>query len=124
MEEPGVTTILVVDDDPSILDTVTAALEDEGYRVLTAVNGAAVPLSAAEQPDVLLLDYNMPGMSGAEVSQRLRNDPATAHIPIVGMTALAQRAREHGMQADAWLPKPFALADLYETVAAWIERRP
>jgi CheY-like chemotaxis protein len=102
---------------------IRMALEDEGYRVLTATDGAAVPLSAEEQPDLLLLDFNMPGMDGAAVSQRLRSDAATAHIPIIGMTALAQRARNNGMQVDAWLPKPFALQDLYRTVARWVGGR-
>ena len=113
-------TILVVDDDEAIVEFLELALSDLGYRVLSAVNGAALQLAQAERPAVILLDIMMPGMDGVEVSRRLRADPATAAIPIIAMSA--QERLEAGaplMRADGSLPKPFLLRHLYEAVGRW-----
>ncbi len=113
-------TVLVVDDDPSIVDFLETALEDEGYIVRAAVNGAALPLARQLQPDVILLDIMMPGMDGVEVSRRLRADPVTAGIPIVVMSAQDRlRATSGTMLVDDRLPKPFDLDRLYKTVGRW-----
>jgi two-component system cell cycle response regulator len=109
--------VLVVDDDGDIRQLVAEVLEAEGYRVLTADDGAAVPLARAERPDVLLLDVMMPGMDGPTISRLLRQDPTTAHIPIIAMTALSYRARQAVMLADVWLSKPFDLDALLQVVA-------
>ncbi len=114
-------TVLVVDDDPAIIDFLREALEDQGYAVLAAVNGAAVPLARERQPDLILLDILMPGMDGVEVSQRLRADPATAAIPIVAMSAQERlHATSSFMPVDDRLPKPFEIAGLYDVVARWV----
>jgi CheY-like chemotaxis protein len=113
-------TVLVVDDDPFIVDFLETALEDEGYLVLAAVNGGALPLARDLHPDVILLDIMMPGMDGVEVSQRLRADPVTADIPIIVMSAQDRlRATSTLMQVDDRLPKPFDLDRLYAIVARW-----
>ncbi len=113
-------TVLVVDDDPSIVELVVIALEDEGYAVISAVNGAALQIARDRQPDVILLDIMMPGMDGIEVSRRLRADPATANIPIVAMSAMERlHAAAPLMVANDRLPKPFEIAGLYKTVARW-----
>ncbi len=113
-------TVLVVDDDPFIVDFLETALEDEGYLVLAAVNGGALPLARDLHPDIILLDIMMPGMDGVEVSQRLRADPVTADIPIVVMSAQDRlRATSTLMQVDDRLPKPFDLDRLYAIVARW-----
>ena len=110
--------VLVVDDDVAIVDL----LEDEGYQVFATVGAAALPLARDLQPAVILLDINMPGMDGIEVSQRLRDDPATAHIPIIVMSA-QDRLRATGplMPVNDRLPKPFDLTVLYATVARWAQ---
>src|SRR6185437_5090579 len=79
--------VLVVDDEDAICDTVATILEDEGYSVATAVNGAALKVAADSPPDVILLDIMMPLMDGPEVYRRLHLDPRTASIPVVVMTA-------------------------------------
>jgi CheY-like chemotaxis protein len=118
--DPAPMTVLIVDDDPTILAVLRAALEDDGYRVLTAVNGGALPLARQAQPDVVLLDIMMPGMDGVEVSTRLRADPATARIPIVAMSATTNlRTLAGQMPIDDRLPKPFDLADVSAIVARW-----
>jgi CheY-like chemotaxis protein len=115
-------TVLVVDDDPIILDVLRAALEDDGYAVLTAVNGGALPLARQARPDVVLLDIMMPGMDGVEVSKRLRADPTTAAIPIVAMSATSNlMALADQMPIDDRLPKPFDLDHVSAVVARWTQ---
>jgi CheY-like chemotaxis protein len=114
-------TVLVIDDDPAIVDFLEIALEDEGYRVLVAVDGAALQVAHDLQPNLILLDIMMPDMDGVEVSQRLRADPVTAGIPIVVMSAQDRlRATAARMPIDDRLPKPFALDRLFSTVDRWI----
>ena len=112
--------VLVVDDDAAIVELLEMALEDEGYHVHATCGAAALQLAHDMQPAVILLDVNMPGMDGIEVSQRLRDDSATAHIPIIVMSA-QDRLRATGplMPVNDRLPKPFAIAALYATVARW-----
>lgn len=113
-------TVLVVDDDEAIIEFVQMALEDDGYRVLTAVNGAALQLAHDEHLDLILLDIMMPVMDGVEISRRLRADAHTANIPIVVMSAHSRlRSTAHTMQVDDRLSKPFELSDLYNTVERW-----
>jgi len=113
-------TVLVVDDDPDIVDFLDMALTDEGYAVLKAVNGAAVPLAQQEHPHVILLDIQMPGMDGVEISRRLRADPRTSTIPIIAMSATDRLdATVRQMPVNDQLAKPFGLRVLFDTVARW-----
>jgi sigma-B regulation protein RsbU (phosphoserine phosphatase) len=83
-------TILVVDDTATNLELVRGVLDSEGFRTLAADNGAdAYGISRAEQPDLILLDVLMPGESGFETCARLKSDPATADIPIIFLSSLA-----------------------------------
>lgn len=114
--------VLVIDDDPDIVRVVTAALEDEGYRVLASLGSAAVEMARELHPDVVLLDLRMPGMDGAEVSRRLRADPETAGIPIIVVSAVQHLAQAvEKLSVDAQLQKPFDLDRLYTLVAQWSE---
>jgi len=118
--EMGQGTILVVDDDQAILDFITEALQDDGYQVVTAVGAGALPVAADHQPDCILLDLQMPGMDGVEVSRRLRDQVATANIPIIVMSAKDRlKATTSHMQINDQLPKPFGLAQLYAVVKRW-----
>jgi len=112
-------TVLVVDDDPSIIDFIHDALTEEGYTVEAAVGAGALPMAATLQPDVILLDIMMPGMDGVEVSKHLRADPITAHIPIVVMSAQDRLNAAGSMLVNGRLPKPFDLSSLFDTVARW-----
>ena len=117
---PSGPAVLVVDDDDVILDVVRDALEDVGYRVYTAVDGTALEIARERQPALILLDLMMPGMDGVEVSRRLREDPATAHIPLVAMSAVARLCSAAAQMAvDDRLAKPFHLEDLYRLVERW-----
>src|SRR5438067_4841463 len=112
-------TVLVVDDDPAIVRFLVDALESEGYHVLATIDGQALPLARDMQPDVILMDLMMPGMDGVEVSRRLHEDPVTASIPIIAMSAQHRLHATAGLMVNDRLAKPFDLAHLYATVAHW-----
>ena len=103
--------ILVVDDEPSIVDVLTRFLTREGYLVVTATNGReALERVQLEQPDLILLDVTMPELDGFAVCQRLKEDERTALIPITILTGLDDREhRTRGIEsgADDFLTKPF-----------------
>jgi CheY-like chemotaxis protein len=112
-------TVLVVEDNEAIRAYISAALRDEGYEVVEAVDGDAIPVAHDRHPDVILLDLHMPQMDGREVSRRLRAHPQTKDIPIVGMSAGERLARLPANLIDDRLAKPFDLDDLYAVVERW-----
>src|SRR5690348_8720479 len=100
--------VLIVDDDPDIVSFLEEALEIAGYASRTAIGAGALPIARDEQPQLILLDLQMPGMSGDEVCRRLKADPATAAIPVIIMSALDRlTATASLVSADDRLPKPF-----------------
>ena len=115
--------ILLVEDDMDIRMVLAEFLTEEGFAIAVAADGAdaLAQLAATTQPpDLILLDLMMPGMDGVEVSRRLRDDPVTAGIPIVVMSAQDRlRATAALMPIDDRLPKPFALDRLFSTVDRW-----
>jgi DNA-binding response OmpR family regulator/DNA-binding CsgD family transcriptional regulator len=83
--------VLIVDDVPDNLSLLHDALDESGYTVLVATNGeSALQRAAQALPDIVLLDAVMPGMDGFEVARRLKQNPDTAHIPIIFMTGLTE----------------------------------
>ena len=112
--------ILVVDDNPDIVDLLTDVLALEGYHVHAAVGDFVLPLARAVCPDLILLDAHMPGLDGAALSRLLRADPCTAAIPRVAVTADPdRRARAAEMGAVAAVGKPFEVPALLCCVARW-----
>jgi CheY-like chemotaxis protein len=110
--------ILVVEDDPAIATLVEEALTEEAYEVVPTGAAGALRLARELRPDVILTDYAMPDMDGAEISRRLRADRATAGIPIILMSAHPPEARPR-LPVDAELRKPFDLEVMSATVARW-----
>lgn len=109
--------VLVAEDDADILGLVQEVLEDAGYTVGASVGADTVQEARAQRPDVILLDYQMPGMDGISVAQALREDPATRGIPIVAMTAAGRAAVVcQEMDASGCLGKPFDIDHLLEVV--------
>ena len=118
-------TILVVDDEPAVRDSLRRALELEGYDVELAADGeeAITRLEHNGQPDAVILDILMPGMDGLEVCRRLR--AARNPVPVLMLTARAEvDSRVAGLDAgaDDYLPKPFALAELLARLRALLRR--
>ena len=119
-------TILVVDDEPTILGTVQAYLEQEGYTVHTALDGpTALKAARAFQPHLIVLDIMLPGMDGLEVLQRLRHGPGRSDVYVLMLTARADETdRIVGLTvgADDYLTKPFSPRELVARVKAILRR--
>ncbi len=113
-------TILLADDEANLRLLVRTTLSDPQLRILEAVDGTtALQLARAEHPDVVVLDWMMPGLSGIEVAAELQKDPLTRGIPVIMLTARAQASdREQGAQVgvSAYLMKPFSPLELLEKV--------
>ena len=105
--------IMVVDDDPAILDVLRLILEDEGYEVVTASNEDEVFGWDAARPELILLDLWLSGDSGQTICRRLKADPTTSQIPVILVSAnqdSAEIARDSG--ADGFIRKPFDLDEI------------
>ncbi len=117
---PVVTTVLVVEDDPVILQLLEVNFEIEGYEVVTAKDGSyGFEQAVLCRPDVIVTDIMMPNRSGLELLDDLKADPATASIPVVLLSAKAQAADvRYGLAAGAadYVTKPFEPLDLLERV--------
>jgi CheY-like chemotaxis protein/phosphoribosyl 1,2-cyclic phosphodiesterase len=125
----GPHTILVADDDPTIVRLLTLALEQDGFHVVTVSDGeAALRLARLEHPDLILLDWQMPNADGMEVTRRLRNepDPALRGVPVVLITAQSgpeNTAAGFAAGVTDYLTKPFRPAHVRARVQAWLLRR-
>jgi CheY-like chemotaxis protein len=110
--------ILVIDDDPAILDLIAQVLLEEGYEVLAVSNGqTAVDLARKLRPHLILLDLMMPQMNGWQVTDVLKADPQTRAIPILLLSARREMARTaNELGVTAYLEKPFDLDDLLSRV--------
>ena len=118
--------ILVIDDETWLREMVQMALHQQGYDVVLAENGAVgIEIARRELPDLILCDVNMEQVNGYLTLSALRNEPATAAIPFILMTGLADNAgMRHGMElgADDYLPKPFTIEGLYAAVEARLKK--
>src|ERR1700757_1118678 len=118
--------ILVIDDEEWLREMVHMALEQKGFEVLEAENGAAgIEVARKVLPDLILCDVNMEKVDGYLTLSSLRSEPATASIPFILMTGLADNAgMRHGMElgADDYLAKPFTIDALYAAVEARLKK--
>ncbi len=119
--------LLVIDDESSIVDFIRLGMRYEGYRVEDAGDGVSGFDTAQRlRPDLIILDVMLPGMDGIEVCRRLRENEATADIPILMLTAKDEvRARVEGLEsgADDYLTKPFSFEELLARVRALLRRQ-
>ena len=113
-------TILVADDESHILHVVSLKLKNAGYRVLTARDGQeALEIAQQEKPDLLITDYHMPQLSGIELCRKLKQDPATTHIPAIMLTARGYELEPAATEQSGilrMLSKPFSPRHLLSTV--------
>lgn len=114
-------TILIVEDDPSIRETLLSQLTEEGYSCLTAASGGqAVELARTKRPDLITLDVFLPDVSGLDVARVLRHDDITKSIPIVMVTIMEDRQEGMKAGADAFVVKPFRQAQLLHEVSRFV----
>jgi CheY-like chemotaxis protein len=115
------TRVLIIEDDATLRSNIIDVLDMSGYEVISAPDGAQGVQAAREhQPDVIVCDVRMPGLDGFGVLRTLRQDPATAAIPLIFLTARAELAdRRAGIEAGAagYITKPFSISELIEAVA-------
>ena len=113
--------ILIVEDDPKNMKVMVMALRRDGYALLEAVDGEeALETVVRDKPDLIIMDVQLPRMSGLEVIRRLRQMPDFNHVPIIGVTAYAMKGdREKVIEAgcDAYLSKPINTRELPGVVA-------
>ena len=119
-------TVLIVDDEAPIREMIAVALEMADYRVLEADNAQdAHAMVVDHQPDLLLLDWMMPGTSGIELARRLKREEATAELPIIMLTAKGEEDNKiQGLEAgaDDYITKPFSPRELVARLKAVLRR--
>ena len=112
--------ILLIDDEPELVEMVKMRLETNGYEVIIAYDGQeALEKARKEKPDLIILDLILPKLDGYQVCRMLKFDRTTSKIPIIMLTALSQKEdREWGkrVNADAYITKPFESEELMEKI--------
>ena len=120
-------TILIVEDDPAIRELLTINLEASGHRVVAAASAEAAEESTTHNlPDLILLDWMLPGRSGPQFAQRLRGTERTRDVPIIMLTARTdEQDRITGLEigADDYMVKPFSPRELVARIKAVLRRR-
>jgi DNA-binding response OmpR family regulator len=118
--------VLLVDDEPDLVETIQCRLQANNYDVITAGDGQqGLEMAAKENPDIILLDTNMPVMNGREMLEQLRKHPETKDIPVIMCTALCEAqdiaaASAYGI-AD-YVTKPFDCTELVEKITNALEK--
>lgn len=114
--------ILVVEDNPANMKLALTLLQSAGHEVLSATDAeAGLMLARAEQPGLILMDIQLPGMDGLEATMQLKQDEATSSIPVIALTALAMKGDEARIRAagcDGYIAKPMRYREFLATVAA------
>ena len=116
------TTVLIVEDNPANMRLAMFLLESAGHAVLSATDAeAGLTLARERQPDLILMDIQLPGMDGLEATMLLKKDEATRAIPVIALTALAMKGDETRIRAagcDAYIGKPMRYKEFLAAIAA------
>jgi len=114
--------VLIVEDNPANLTLAIFLLESAGHSVISATDAeAGLTCARDEQPQLILMDIQLPGMDGLAATVLLKQDPATCAIPVIALTALAMKGDEARIRAagcDGYIAKPLAYRDFLATVSA------
>jgi two-component system cell cycle response regulator DivK len=120
--------VLVVEDNPANMTLATFLLQSAGHSVLSARDAeTGLALARVEQPDLVLMDIQLPGMDGLEATALLKSDPSTRSIPVVALTALAMLGDEQRILAagcDGYIAKPLAYKEFLATISAQLMKAP
>jgi two-component system cell cycle response regulator DivK len=113
--------VLIIEDNAANMTLATFLLQSAGHSVLSATDAeTGLTLARAEQPDLVLMDIQLPGMDGLEATGLLKSDAATRDIPVVALTALAMKGDEERIRAagcDGYIAKPLAYKAFLATIA-------
>ena len=118
--------VLIVEDNPVNMKLVVVLLQSAGHTVLSARDAeAALTLARDEQPDLILMDIQLPGMDGLEATVLLKRDDATRGIPVIALTALAMKGDEERIRAagcDGYIAKPMRYKEFLAAIATQLAR--
>jgi len=118
--------ILIIEDNAANMKLACLLLRNAGHTVLCAVDAeTGLTLARADQPDLILMDIQLPGMDGLAATALLKKDPATAAIPVIALTALAMKADQEKSQiagCDAYIAKPLRYRELYAAIDSLLDR--
>jgi two-component system cell cycle response regulator DivK len=119
-------TILIVEDNALNQQLFAELLEDAGYATLSAGEGLdAFNLAKQHRPDLILMDIQLPAISGLEVTRWLKDDPDLRHIPVIAITAYAMPGDQERMKAggcEAYIPKPISTTNFLQTIARFVDQ--
>ncbi|CAG1016194.1 Polar-differentiation response regulator DivK [Burkholderiaceae bacterium] len=119
--------ILVIEDSPVNMALTVAILENAGHEILQADHASAgLELARREQPDLVLMDIQLPDIDGLEATRMLKADPRTAHLPVIALTAFAMKGDEDDTRAagcDGYVTKPIRYKDFLAEMDAVMRRR-
>jgi len=119
--------ILIVEDNPSNMRLIEMTLRAKGYTLLEATDGGeALDIAISERPDLIIMDIQLPKVTGLAVTRKLRGIPEFKHIPIIAITAYAMKGDEEkviGAGCNAYLPKPINTRKLPGMIAAMLLHR-
>jgi two-component system cell cycle response regulator DivK len=114
--------VLIVEDNSANMTLAVFLLQSAGHSVLSARDAeAGLTLAREEQPDLILMDIQLPGMDGLQATALLKRDDATRAIPVIALTALAMKGDEERIRAagcDGYIAKPMRYQEFLETIAA------
>jgi two-component system cell cycle response regulator DivK len=120
--------VLIIEDNPANMTLATFLSQSAGHSVLGARDAeTGLTLARDEQPDLVLMDIQLPGMDGLEATALLKSDEATREIPVVALTALAMKGDEERIRAagcDGYIAKPLAYRDFLATISAHLVKAP
>jgi len=118
--------ILIIEDNPANMKLVSLLLLNAGHTVLRATDAeTGLTLARADQPDLILMDIQLPGMDGLAATTLLKKDAVTAAIPIIALTAMAMKEDQEKTRAagcDAYIAKPLRYQELYEVIDALLAK--
>jgi two-component system cell cycle response regulator DivK len=121
-------TVLIVEDNLANMKLAVFLLESAGYAVLSATDAeAGLTLAREKQPDLILMDIQLPGMDGLQATLLLKDDDATRAIPVIALTALAMKGDEERIRAagcDGYIAKPIAYKEFLATIAVQLAAHP
>lgn len=118
--------ILVIEDNAANMKLIALLLQNAGHAAISAADAeSGLALAGAEQPDLILMDIQLPGMDGLAATALLKRDPATAAIPVIALTVMAMKADQEKTRAagcDAYIAKPLRYHELYAAIDALLAR--